>query len=392
MSPFNTKEYPYLFLFFLFFIFAGCGEESNKENEIDRFTVQSATFSEGDSNTIAEIRVTLEGSLVSDVTVPFEFEERTASIGDDFNPTGGELTFSPDNLEASVPVEIVGDEHFEISESFTLRLTANGQPTNFTITINDNDEMAEILSDEDGFYTPEEYPSMSLKWSDEFNGDQLNTGEWTYEVGDGCPDLCQWGNRELQDYTDVDSNSNVENGMLTITARKDGSDYTSARIKTENKVELQYGRIDVRAKLPKGQGIWPAIWMLGANIDQVGWPMSGEIDIMELVGHEPSIVHGTVHYDDDGYDSSSSMKGLSEGTYSDQFHVYTLVWEKDEIRWYVDNQWFKTFSTSDVNFYPFNAPFFFIMNIAVGGNWPGPPDQTTEFPQEMVVDYIRVFE
>ncbi|MDR9409123.1 MAG: family 16 glycosylhydrolase [Balneolaceae bacterium] len=392
MSPFNTKEYPYLFLFFLFFIFAGCGEESNKENEIDRFTVQSATFSEGDSNTIAEIRVTLEGSLVSDVTVPFEFEERTASIGDDFNPTGGELTFSPDNLEASVPVEIVGDEHFEISESFTLRLTANGQPTNFTITINDNDEMAEILSDEDGFYTPEEYPSMSLKWSDEFNGDQLNTGEWTYEVGDGCPDLCQWGNRELQDYTDVDSNSNVENGMLTITARKDGSDYTSARIKTENKIELQYGRIDVRAKLPKGQGIWPAIWMLGANIDQVGWPMSGEIDIMELVGHEPSIVHGTVHYDDDGYDSSSSMKGLSEGTYSDQFHVYTLVWEKDEIRWYVDNQWFKTFSTSDVNFYPFNAPFFFIMNIAVGGNWPGPPDQTTEFPQEMVVDYIRVFE
>ncbi|MDR9366602.1 MAG: family 16 glycosylhydrolase [Balneolaceae bacterium] len=313
-------------------------------------------------------------------------------MGDDFNPTGGELTFSPDNLEASVPVEIVGDEHFEISESFTLRLTANGQPTNFTITINDNDEMAEILSDEDGFYTPEEYPSMSLKWSDEFNGDQLNTGEWTYEVGDGCPDLCQWGNRELQDYTDVDSNSNVENGMLTITARKDGSDYTSARIKTEDKVELQYGRIDIRAKLPKGQGIWPAIWMLGANIDQVGWPMSGEIDIMELVGHEPSIVHGTVHYDDDGYDSSSSMKGLSEGTYSDQFHVYTLVWEKDEIRWYVDNQWFKTFSTSDVNFYPFNAPFFFIMNIAVGGNWPGPPDQTTEFPQEMVVDYIRVFE
>ncbi|NBC67189.1 MAG: hypothetical protein GVY07_16225 [Bacteroidetes bacterium] len=116
MSPFNTKEYPYLFLFLLFFIFAGCGEENNKENEIDRFTVQSATFSEENSNTIAEIRVTLEGSLVSDVTVPYEFEERTASIGDDFNPTGGELTFSPDNLEASVPVEIVGDEHFEISE------------------------------------------------------------------------------------------------------------------------------------------------------------------------------------------------------------------------------------------------------------------------------------
>ncbi|NBC03402.1 MAG: family 16 glycosylhydrolase, partial [Bacteroidetes bacterium] len=260
MSPFNTKEYPYLFLFLLFFIFAGCDEENNKENEIDRFTVQSATFSEGNSNTIAEIRVTLEGSLVSDVTVPFEFEEITALIGDDFNPTGGELTFSPDNLEASVPVEIVGDEHFEITESFTLQLTANGQPTNFRITITDNDEMAEILSDEDGFYTPEEYPSMSLKWSDEFDGDQLNTGDWTYELGNGCNQgICGWGNNELEDYTDSEENSSVENGMLTITARKEGGDYTSARIKTENKVELQYGRIDIRAKLPKGQGIWPAI-------------------------------------------------------------------------------------------------------------------------------------
>lgn len=392
MSPFNSKKYPYLYLLLILFFFASCGEENNKENEIDRFTVQTATVSEGNSNTIAEIRVTLEGSLVSDVTVPFEFEERTALIGDDFNPTGGELTFSPDNLEASVPVEIVGDEHFEISESFTLQLTANGQPTTFTITISDDDEMAEILSDADGFYTPEEYPSMSLKWSDEFDGDQLNTGDWTYEIGDGCPDLCEWGNNELQDYSDSDSNSKVENGKLIITARKNGGDYTSARIKTQDKVEFQYGRIDVRAKLPKGQGIWPAIWMLGANIDQVSWPMSGEIDIMELVGHEPETVHGTVHFDDGGYKTSTGDTELSSGTYSDQFHVYSLVWEKNQIRWYVDNELFHNFSASGLNVYPFNAPFFFIMNVAVGGNWPGPPDQTTEFPQEMVVDYIRVFE
>lgn len=374
-------------------LLAGCGEESNQENVIDRFTVQTATITEGDSNTIAEIRIVLEGSLVSDLTVPFEIEEGTAVMGDDLNTTSGELTFTPDNLQATVPVEIVGDEHFEMAETFTLRLTSNGQPTTFAITIADDDEMAEILSDEDGFYTPEEYPSMSLKWSDEFDGDQLNTADWTYEIGNGCNEgICGWGNNELEDYTDNESNSNVENGKLTITAREEDGGYTSARIKTENKVELQYGRIDVRAKLPRGQGIWPAIWMLGTNIDQVGWPASGEIDIMELVGHEPSIVHGTVHYDDGGYDSSSSMKGLSEGTYSDQFHVYTLVWEKDQISWYVDNQKFKTFSASAVNFYPFNAPFFFIMNVAVGGNWPGPPDETTEFPQEMVVDYIRVFE
>lgn len=374
-------------------LLTGCGEASNRENTVDKFTVQNATIIEGNSNHVAEIQVTLEGELVSELTVPFEIEEGSATIGDDINTTSGELTFSPDNLRATVMVEIVGDDYFELSETFELKLTASGRSTSYTISITDDDEMAEIQSDDEGFYTPEEYPSMHLKWSDEFNGDRLNSADWTYEIGNGCSEgVCGWGNNELEDYTDEESNSKVENGKLTITARKEEGNYTSARIKTEDKVELQFGRVDIRAKLPKGQGIWPAIWMLGANIDQVGWPASGEIDIMELVGHEPGIVHGTVHYDDGGYDSSSSIKGLSQGAYSDQFHVYTLVWENNQISWYVDNDWFKTFSASDVNFYPFNAPFFFIMNVAVGGNWPGNPDQTTEFPQEMVVDYIRVFE
>lgn len=373
--------------------FAGCsGEKNNQENSIEKFTVQNSTITEGNSNQVAEIIVKLEGSLVSDLTLPFQLEEGSATVGEDFTVTNGELTFSPDNLQSTVPVEIIGDEHFELSESFTLKLTAEGRSTSYKITIHDDDEMAEIQMDEEGFYTPQEYPSMSLKWSDEFDGDQLNSADWTYEIGDGCPDLCRWGNNELQEYTDDEANLRVENGKLTITARKEGGGYTSARIKTEDKIELQFGRIDIRAKLPKGQGIWPAIWMLGANIDQVSWPASGEIDIMELVGDEPGIVHGTVHYDDGGYKSSTGMKGLSSGTYADQFHVYTLVWENNQIRWYVDNEEFKKLSTSAINNNPFNAPFFFIMNVAVGGNWPGNPDQTTEFPQEMVVDYIRVFE
>jgi hypothetical protein len=378
----------------LFVLIIGCkAEESNRENSIDKITIQNATIVEGNSNKVAEVLVKLEGSLVSDLIVPFEIVEGSATTGDDINTTSGELTFSPDNLQAIVPIEVIGDEHFELSETFMLKLNAEGRTSNYTITITDDDEMAEIQSDEEGFYTPAEYPSMSLKWSDEFDGEQLNSADWTYEIGGGCDqDLCGWGNNELQEYSDEESNSKVENGKLTITARKEGGGYTSARIKTEDKVEFQFGRIDVRAKLPQGQGIWPAIWMLGANIDQVDWPASGEIDIMELVGHEPSIVHGTVHYDDGGYNTSTGIKGLSSGTYSDQFHVFTLVWEKDQISWYVDNEWFKTFKASEVNFYPFNSPFFFIMNVAVGGNWPGNPDQTTEFPQEMVIDYIRVFE
>jgi len=390
----KNKRQLIITLFLIFNLFLnGCGEESNRENTINRFTIETEAFTEGNSNQSTEIVVRLDGVLVSDLLVSFQIEEGSAVFGDDILASQGELLFSPDKLQASVPIEIVGDDHFELSEIFTLKLTAEGKPIDFRIAIRDNDQLAEILSDEEGFYTPEQYPSMNLKWSDEFNGNELNTSNWTYEIGNGCNQgICGWGNNELEDYTDTEANSKVEDGKLTITARKDGGDFTSARMKTEDKVEIQFGRIDVRAKLPKGQGIWPAIWMLGANIEQVGWPASGEIDIMELVGHEPGIVHGTVHYDENGHKSSTGMKGLSNGTFSDQFHVFTIIWENDQIRWYVDNQQFKSFSASSVNSYPFNAPFFFIMNVAVGGNWPGPPDETTEFPQEMVVDYIRVFE
>jgi beta-glucanase (GH16 family) len=163
---------------------------------------------------------------------------------------------------------------------------------------------------------------------------------------------------------------------------------------TKAKKEFQYGRIDIRARLPYGQGIWPAIWMLGANIDDVGWPRCGEIDIMELVGHLPKVSHGTAHYDVDGWASKGSSYALTTGqTFSDEFHVFTIVWEMNRIKWYVDYNKFFELSAQDVGgTYPFNNPFFFIMNIAVGGNWPGDPDETTVFPQTMEVDYIRVFQ
>ncbi|MEL6844095.1 MAG: glycoside hydrolase family 16 protein, partial [Bacteroidota bacterium] len=236
-------------------------------------------------------------------------------------------------------------------------------------------------------------PSMELIWQDEFDGTSLNTTDWTFEYGNGCDKgLCGWGNNELQLYTDEEANIKLENGRMTITAREDNGTYTSTRIITQDKVEVRFGRIDIRAKMPKGQGIWPALWMLGANIDDVSWPMCGEIDIMELVGHEPATTHGTVHYDDSGYKYNGNSKTLSTGDLSDEFHVYSIVWDRDVIHWYLDNEWFKTFEKRNIGTYPFNDAFFFIMNIAVGGNWPGSPDNTTVFPQEMVVDYVRVFQ
>lgn len=377
----------------LLLLSGGCTSDNNAKNSVNKFSIENRVFAELNENRVKELRVTLDGSLVSEIAVPYEIEEVSASFNEDIIQSNGEIFFEPGQLEATIPVEIVGDDHFELAETFILRLYYEEEETFFIITIQNDDEMDDVLSDEDGFYTPAEYPSMTRIWSDEFDGEILNTDDWTYEIGDGCEQgICGWGNEELQDYTDDESNLRLENGKLIITARKDGGDYTSARIKTQDKVEVQFGRIDVRAKLPKGQGIWPAIWMLGANIDQVQWPACGEIDIMELVGHEPDVVHGTVHYDDGGYKSSTGSVSLSGEDFSDQYHVFTIIWEKDKIRWYVDNQLFKTFPRSGISFYPFNAPFFFIMNVAVGGRWPGNPDQTTVFPQEMEVDYIRVFQ
>lgn len=373
--------------------FAGCSENGSEENVVERFTIQNAIITEGSANQSIELTVSVKGSLISDISVSFDFLEGSARFDEDFLPSEGDIFFQPGKSEANIPIQIIGDNHFELSETFALQLNYEGLITTFNLSINDDDEMGEVQIGEDGFYTPDTYPSMHLKWSDEFNGSELNISNWSYEIGNGCNEgICGWGNEEQEDYTDDESNSRLEDGKLIITARDEEGGYSSARIKTEDKVELKYGRIDIRAKLPKGQGIWPAIWMLGANIDDVGWPACGEIDIMELVGHEPGIIYGTVHYDNGGYESSSSMKGLSDGTYSDQFHVFTIMWERDVISWYVDNQKFKTFTNSGINNYPFNAPFFFIMNVAVGGRWPGNPDQTTVFPQEMIVDYIRVFQ
>ncbi|MDX1640148.1 MAG: family 16 glycosylhydrolase [Balneolaceae bacterium] len=370
----------------------GCSESGISENMVNKFIVHDASFTEGNANHIAEIRISIDGSLVSELTVPFEIDEGTATFGADIIQTDGEIIFYPGEQEEVIPVEIIGDEYFELTETFELRLHLEGKTTLYNISITDNDEMAEILTNSEGFYTPAEYPSMTLKWSDEFDAEELNTAYWTYEIGDGCDQgICGWGNEELETYTNDEANSRLEDGNLIITARKENGEYTSARIKTEDKVEMQFGRIDVRAKLPKGQGIWPAIWMLGANISQVGWPACGEIDIMELVGHQPEAVHGTVHFDNNGYQSSTGSHVLTNGDFSDQFHVFTIIWERDRISWYVDNEKFKTFTKSGIDFYPFNAPFYFIMNVAVGGRWPGNPDQTTVFPQEMVVDYIRVF-
>ncbi len=215
---------------------------------------------------------------------------------------------------------------------------------------------------------------------------------WGYDIGGNG-----WGNNELQYYTDRPENIVVENGVLKITARQEsymGSGFTSARILTKGKFQQKYGRIEARIKLPWGKGLWPAFWMLGADIDTNSWPACGEIDIMEYLGNDPTTVLGTVHGPGySGGESISKSYSLTNSRFDTDFHVFGIEWGEDYINYYVDDVLYNQVKREDVTGeWVFNKPFFIILNMAVGGNLPGSPNQDTVFPQEMLVDYVRVYQ
>jgi beta-glucanase (GH16 family) len=248
-----------------------------------------------------------------------------------------------------------------------------------------------------GYTTPLSYPGLKLVWQDEFDGNSLDLTTWKFETGGSG-----FGNNELQYYQE--GNTIVEYGNLIIKAKKEsfnGREYTSSRIITQGKKEFKYGRVDIRAKLPKGQGIWPALWMLGSNINTVGWPKCGEIDIMEMVGGgagKDDKVYGTAHWDDSkvGHASYGGSTSLTNGKiFSDEFHVFSIVWDASFITWYLDDVKFQEKNVIDITpdeLSELRKELFFIFNVAVGGNWPGSPNTSTVFPQYMAVDYIRVFQ
>lgn len=367
--------------------FTSC--DNAPEDPVSGFIFQEIVIQEGDGGSSLALTATVQGESTTDIS--YSIREGSAKFGMDIKDESGILALADGKI--SIPNPVMGDDNLELTETFQIVIEAEGKEFIYEIAIEDDDAIGAVLEDQDGYYTPTEYPSMSLTWSEEFDGTELDSDTWTYELGNGCDkDLCGWGNNELQEYTSDPKNIRVADGMLTIEATEIPGGYNSARIITQDKVELTFGRMDIRARMPKGQGLWPAIWMLGANINDVSWPMCGEIDIMELVGHTPAVTHGTVHYDNgSGYRYVGGSRSLASGDLSDQFHVYSLVWNKNEIIWYLDNVQFQKFTKTGSETFPFNDPFFFIMNVAVGGNWPGSPDGTTTFPQTMVVDYLRVF-
>ncbi len=244
-----------------------------------------------------------------------------------------------------------------------------------------------------------------LVWHDEFNGPAgagIDTNKWTVETGAGR------ANEEWEFYTASRSNAALDgHGCLNITALKspphtfkarfgDGA-YSSARFNTQKKFSVKYGRIEARIRIPAGQGMWPAFWMLGEDMGTVRWPACGEVDIMENLGREPDTVHGTIH--GPGYSGNHGLSGLfrlkNQERFADDFHVFAVEWEPNEIRWYVDGQFYERRTPADLpagKKWVYNQPFFLLLNLAVGGRWPGNPDQTTKFPAVMAVDYVRVYQ
>lgn len=238
-----------------------------------------------------------------------------------------------------------------------------------------------------------------LVWQDEFDSQSLDGTKWTAYVGDGCPNLCGFGNNELQYYTDSPKNIGFEDGKLVISALADSihnSGYSSAKIVTKNKADWQYGRFEVKAKVPAGKGNWPAIWMLPTENKYGGWPRSGEIDIMETVGYDPGNVHGTVHTQ-----SFNHMIGTQKGDsvrvndFSQEFHLYAVEWYADRVDFFIDDNKYHTFENTGLNSddWPFDHPFYLILNIAIGGSWGGKYGIANDvFPNRMEIDYVRVYE
>lgn len=241
-----------------------------------------------------------------------------------------------------------------------------------------------------GSTDPQDY---TVVWEDDFTGAAgalPSNANWGFDVG------TDWGNAQLEYDTNRPVNAQLDGaGNLRIIARQEswlGRNYTSARITTAGKREFTYGRFEARIKLPSGQGLWPAFWLLGGNIGSVGWPQAGEIDIMEARGQEPTVLHGSLH--GPGYSGGAALTRrytLTSGRLDTEFHVYRVDWSSQQIRWFIDDRLYHEVSRGDQpGNWVFDHPFYLILNVAVGGNFVGAPSGSTTFPQEMVVDWVRV--
>jgi len=377
-----------------------CGDDGGDEPTIvaSKISIQEISVDEGEDDSNTFVRIRLNTATETLITARISSVDGTATAGEDYVAFDNiPIVFEPGDKNKDFSVQILGDTESENDEYFEITIVSlegNAEIDLGTARVNilnDDKIPTSFTIPTTGPDSPTSYPGMDLIWSDEFDGPSINNDFWTFEIGNGNSG---WGNNELQSYT-AGENASIVDGNLVIEAREDPTRrFTSTRMITKGKFDFQYGRVDIRAALPEGQGIWPALWMLGANINQVGWPACGEIDIMELLGHEPNKVHGTAHWSGNSQHRSSGTSTTLSGTrtFKDDFHVFSIVWTENSIRWLLDDVQYNVLTISSGELAELRGNQFFIFNVAVGGNWPGSPDATTPFPQHMIVDYIRVFQ
>lgn len=377
------------------------GGSSTAPPALAKISVDDLSRPEGNMATVPfTFTVSLDKASSQTVTVTYTTTEGFARINTDFTQVTQTISFLPNESQKTITINVIGDDIKEGDDDFKVVLSnaVNGAIYKGTgVGVIENDDSRVDFTNA-GYDAPTSYPGYTLAWADEFNTPSLNLTDWSFENGDGCPGLCGWGNNELEYYTSRPENLFFQDGKMIIEARKEnyaGKNYTSSKILTRGKKVFKYARIDIRAKLPKGKGIWPAFWLLPQHNVYGGWPKSGEIDLMEMIGHEANRSYGTLHF---GPGPGSTQLGrnytLPSGIFNDEFHVFSLEWKQDQIKWFIDGNLFSTYTIADfgTNNYPFNEDFFLIVNLAVGGNWPGSPDASTYFPQWLIVDYIRVYQ
>jgi len=363
-------------------------------------TLSILDISHARDNKVATVfRFFISVSSVSDkdIKINYATSDSTAKSGINYNAIAGTLIIPASQNLGYVDVMVSGDSLRQPDQAFYLTIS---NPVNATIkgsakaiaTITTNGTY--YPTDSEGYISPSTYSGYTLIWSDEFNDAAINTNNWNFDIGGSG-----WGNNELEYYTNSPNNAFLSNGKLVIKARQENigsNNYTSARINSAGKQSFKYGRIDIRAKIPVSHGMWPALWMLGSNISTSPWPACGETDIMELIGSSPNRVVGSIHWAQANGTSGTVNNAyfLSAGDFSQQFHVFSLIWRMNYVQIIVDGIPYMTATNSSITSgtWPFNASFFFIFNVAVGGDWPGSPDATTIFPQQMLVDYVRVFQ
>lgn len=367
-----------------------CTKDSKPSADLPLLVIADVKAQEGDGAGKMIFTIEVSGQNTGNISLKYSTFDGTAKAGIDYTAvSNGTLTFGANETQKTIEISLLGNDAPNGEKEFSL-LFSDIQNAKVQ-----KDRVIGVILDDDfpvpasGYTTPTSYAGYQLVWADEFKSATLSN-DWTHEIGANG-----WGNNELQYYR-PENTFMVENEYLVIEARKENfqnAAYTSSRIITKDKKIFKYGRIDIRAALPKGRGVWPALWMLGQSFSSVGWPACGEIDIMEVLGQEPSKLYGTAHWDNNGQHASyTGSTTLSTGDFNASFHVFSIIWDSQKIRWYLDDVKFHEIDTTPAALSEFQKDHFFIFNIAVGGNWPGNPDPSTTFPQRMIVDYVRVFQ